>query len=210
EEYSKRLQDPALLPEIRKGIAENVRRRGGPESFLMVQGEVPSVIGKTLKQLSEQQGKDPVTVVIETVLAGSVGIASFNMNEDDIAHFMVQPWVMTSSDGTNGHPRKYASFPRKYQNYVKGKGIISEQDFIYRSSGMVADTFQIKDRGYIQEGYYADVVIIDPQRYRAVADFKHWNKLSQGVEFVFVNGEVVIDNGKFTGALAGEALRRAN
>ena len=209
QQYSKRLQDPALLPEIRAGIAENIRRRGGPESFLMVQGEVPEIIGKTLKELSEEQGKDPVTVVIENVLKGSVGIASFNMNEKDIEHFMVQPWVMTSSDGTDGHPRKYASYPRKYQKYVKERGIISEQEFIYRSSGMVADTFKIADRGYLQEGYYADIVIIDPQAYQPKADFKHWNKLSEGVQYALVNGQVVIDNGKFTGTLAGKALRRA-
>ncbi|UTW45742.1 amidohydrolase family protein [bacterium SCSIO 12696] len=207
EEYSKRLRDPVLLPEIRAGIAENIRRRGGPESFLMVQGEVPSIIGKTLAQLSEEQNKDPVTVVIESVLAGSVGIASFNMNEEDIANFMKKPWVMTSSDGTNGHPRKYASYPRKYREYVAKKGVISEQDFIYRSSGLVADTFGINNRGYLQPGFYADIVVIDTDRYEQVADFKNWNKLTTGVDYVLVNGKVVIEDGNYNGALAGKALR---
>ncbi|MGS2722357.1 N-acyl-D-amino-acid deacylase family protein [Porticoccus sp. GXU_MW_L64] len=210
EEYRKRLQDPELLPEIRTAMTENLRRRGGASSLLFVKSDDKTILGKTLQELSDERGNDPVSTAIDVIVAGSTRVASFNMHEDDIANFMVKPWVMSSSDGNDGHPRKYASYPRKYQNYVKSKAIISEQDFIYRSSGMVADTFKIADRGYLKEGYFADIVIIDPDNYQPVADFKNWNKLSKGVLYALVNGELVIDDGNYIGALAGRALRRAD
>lgn len=167
-------------------------------------------MGKSLAEISVQRERDPVSVAIEIVRKGRTRIASFNMNEQDIERFMRQPWVMSSSDGTDGHPRKYASYPRKYTEYVRGKQIISEAEFIHRSSALVADTFALDRRGYLREGYYADIVILDPNAYRPMANFKHWNRQAEGVAYILVNGKVVIDNEKYTGALAGRALQRKN
>lgn len=137
-------------------------------------------------------------------------VASFNMNSDDLENFMRQKWVMTSSDGTNGHPRKFASFPRKYADFVKQRRIMPLQNFIHQSSGLVADTFGIKDRGYIKAGHFADIVVVDPDTFAPQADFQQWNVLSTGVVHAYVNGIAAIEHGNYTGAKAGIALRRAD
>ena len=209
EAFYARLKNPQQLPEIKAAMAENLRRRGGAGSILIVAAAKEQWPGKTLADIANQSDADAIATAIDIILTGPTSIASFNMNEKDIERFMRQPWVMSSSDGTNGHPRKYASYPRKYREYVKGKKVIPEADFVYRSSGMVADIFGIDRRGYLRTGYFADIAIIDFERYRPAADFRHWNRLSEGVVTVLVNGKVVIDNGKFTGELAGKALSRA-
>ena len=91
------------------------------------------------------------------------------MRDQDIERFMAQSWVMTSSDGTNGHPRKYASFPRKYRTYVIDKSVLPLADFIHRSTGLTADTFQLCQRGRLQAGYFADIVVFDPETFGPVA-----------------------------------------
>ena len=119
---------------------------------------------------------------------------------------ILESWVMTSSDGTDGHPRKYASYPTKWQTYVREHQVISVEDFLYRSAGLAAETFGLSDRGRIEPGYSADIVVFDPERFAAVADFSDWNALSNGVIHLLVNGEVVIEDQTYNGKLAGVVL----
>ena len=114
---------------------------------------------------------------------------------------------MTSSDGNDGHPRKYASFPKKYREYVVEKELLTTQEFVHRSSGLTADTFGIAKRGYLRPGYFADVSIIDPDRYEPAADFQHWNKLTAGVDYLFVNGALTLDRGVLSDDLGGRVLK---
>ena len=106
---------------------------------------------------------------------------------------MVQPWVVSSSDGSDGHPRKYASFPQKYTVYVKQKKLLTLAQFINRSSYATAQLLGLSNRGLLQVGSMADIIVFDIKNYRANADFSHWNKLSSGVEHVLVNGIQVIE-----------------
>ena len=142
------------------------------------------------------------------MLAGSTRIASFNMSQDDINAFMKMSWVMTSSDGTDGHPRKYASFPKKYRDYVVEQGLISIEDFLYRSSGLTAETFGLAGRGRIEKDYVADIVVFDPDEFGPAADFKSWNKLSVGLVHSIINGELIVTDREYTGSLPGLVLRR--
>lgn len=87
------------------------------------------------------------------------------MIDADADLIMRQPWVVTSSDGSNGHPRQYATFPRKYQVYVRERKVITMRDFIHRSTGATADMYRMDHRGYLKPGYYADVVVFDPVNY---------------------------------------------
>ena len=160
EDYMARLDDPLLRERILEETKENLRKRGGAEAVLITQNN-PDWQNQTLGQLAKKYSMDPVHMALKIARGGDARIASFNMNMADIENFMSQDWVMTSSDGSTGHPRKYASYPKKYLDYVVDKSIMPEHTFFYRSSGLVADNFNICSRGYLKIGYKADIAIID-------------------------------------------------
>jgi len=207
EKYMARLNNPLLQEQLRIDVAENLRRRGGANAVLITDKR-SKWRGKTLEEIAQLNDMPPVDMAIKIARDGDAKIASFNMNEDDIKNFMRQDWVMTSSDGDQGHPRKYASFPRKYETYVRGQNIMPMETFLYKSSGLVADTFNICERGYLKLGYKADIVIFNPGRFTANADFQNPEVLSQGVEYLFVNGGLAVKNGISTNDLTGRPLKR--
>ncbi|MEP1095201.1 MAG: amidohydrolase family protein [Cyclobacteriaceae bacterium] len=207
--YYKRLNDPKLLPRIRAEIKENIRKRGGPESLLITADyKDEEMIGLNLGQIAEQMKLDPVEATLVIAKNGGARVASFNMNEDDMKNFMTQDWVMTSSDGSKGHPRKYASFPEKYLRYVIENPVLSLETFVHKSSALPSSTFGIEKRGTIKVGNYADVILFDEDRFRPLANFSEPENLSEGVEYVFVNGEPAILEGKPTPMLSGKVLRK--
>ena len=204
--FHQRLNSDNLRDRIIAEINENIRRRGGAKALLVTASKEKSRVGKTLQELADKYSKSAAEYVIELTLQEAVRVASFNMDKGDIENFMRQPWVVSSSDGTDGHPRKYASFPNKYQQYVSQKKVISLQEFIHRSSAKTAEIFNLKKRGSIKPGYFADINIIDIENYKPAADFSHWNRLSTGITYQLINGELVISNSRYTGALAGTVL----
>lgn len=205
----KRLGDPAMLEKIRAEMDENLRRRGGAASLLLTAADRPWT-GKTLEQMGLAWSLPPIDAALKIIREGRAGtsVASFNMIEDDIKLFMRQPWVVTSSDGSDGHPRQYATFPTKYAKYVKGERTITVGEFIRSSTGRTADMFKLEARGYLRPGYFADVVVFDPDRYAPKADYVHPRELSAGVEALIVNGEPVLEAGKVTGKLPGRVVLR--
>ncbi len=209
EAMFERLRAPENQERLRIEITENLRRRGGPDAILLVAraNDAPS---RTLTAEADALGLDPVQAAIDIVLKGDSRIASFNMQDQDIERFMGQPWVMTSSDGTNGHPRKYASFPRKYRTYVAEKSVVSPAAFINRSTRLTADTLNLCQRGRLEPGYYADIVIFNPDTFGPVADFSKPSELSEGVIHLFVNGERAISDGQIAPKLHGRAVRRGD
>jgi len=204
--FYRRLNDPNFLNKISGEIAENIRRRGGAQSLLVTAFGDQRLVGMNLAQIAQQMSLDPVAATIELVQLGDVRVASFNMSADDVERFMVQPWVVTSSDGTNGHPRKYASFPQKYQKYVVDKGLLSMGEFINKSSSQTANILGLSDRGQIKVGFKADIIVFDSISFSANANFSHWNKHSSGIEQVVVNGQLVIENSVFNQQLAGQFI----
>lgn len=204
EAFYKRLNDPKLTDKLRSEITENIRRRGGPESLLITAFKNQELVGLTLAELANKRSVDPTTAAIQLVQEGDVRVASFNMSPQDVEKFMIQPWVVTSSDGTNGHPRKYASFPRKYQKYVVEKKLLTLADFIKRSSSQTAEMLGLENRGKLVKGYKADVIVFNPKTFSANADFSTWNKYSTGIDHVIVNGELVIHHRKYLKKLAGK------
>lgn len=206
EEYQQRLQDPQLLPEIQAAMADNLRRRGGADSLLLVTCPRQEYLSKTLAEVASMEGVSPIEAALSVLRLGRSRVVSFNMDKTDIVNFMSRPWVMTSSDGTDGHPRKYASFPKKYRAYVVDQEVLSLQSFVHRSSGLTADTFGLVNRGYLKPGYFADIAILNPETYGPQADYMHWNTLSSGVEYLYVNGVLSIEKGTDSEALAGRPL----
>lgn len=202
--FHNRLNDASLANKLRAEIQENIRRRGGAKSLLITAFKTPELIGLSLSEVAERRQQDAVTTAIELVQEGEVRVASFNMSPTDVEAFMVQPWVVTSSDGTNGHPRKFASFPQKYQQYVVNKGLLTLGEFISKSSGQTAQVLGLKKRGQLTKGYKADIIIFDAENFSANADFSAWNKYSSGIEQVWLNGQYVIQDGKYQKQLAGK------
>jgi len=202
--FHQRLNQTDLAAQLAREITENIRRRGGPESLAITEFKDKSLVGLNLQQVSDLKKLSVVDTAIWMVQQGDVRVASFNMSPKDVENFMVQPWVVTSSDGTNGHPRKYASFPKKYQSYVVEKKLLDLATFINKSSSQTAKILGLEDRGILKQGYKADIIVFDEQAFAPKADFNQWNKYSVGVEQVIVNGKLVIENEKYQHILAGE------
>ena len=210
EKFRLRLTDATLLKKIKAEMADNLKRRAGAQAILITAklGDVPVEPGVTLAEFASTAGKTPVDAALDILKAGNAKIASFNMKPSDISAFAKQGWVVTSSDGSVGHPRKYASFPKAYQDYVKGEKLFSMTRFIRRSSGQTADLLGLKARGYLQKGKYADIVIFDAGKFAPRATYRDPKRYSVGVRYVFVNGELAISNGQSTGILRGRVLLR--
>ncbi|PKG80760.1 amidohydrolase [Colwellia sp. 75C3] len=205
--FHQRLKQADLAEKLAEEITENIRRRGGPESLYITEFNDKSLVGLNLLQVSALKKLSVVDTAISMVLEGDVRVASFNMSPEDVERFMVQPWVVTSSDGTNGHPRKYASFPQKYQEYVVDKKLLTMAEFINRSSSQTAKILGLNERGIIKVGYKADVIVFDQQNFAPKANFSQWNNYSVGIEQVIVNGKLVIENEQFLDVLAGEFIQ---
>lgn len=209
-ELLKRINDASLRARLVADMEANLKGRGGAETLLIISADgeaVKPLVGKTLAQVAAERKTTPIEAAIETVKAGGAGLASFSMSESDIENFMRQNFVMTGSDGSTGHPRKYGTFPRKFREYVFKRKIISLPFAVYASSLQTAETFHIKERGALRVGYFADVVVFDENKLTDRATYEQPELLSEGMRYVFVNGKPAIDEGKYTGALAGRALR---
>ena len=198
----RRLDDPAAAARLRTAMAENLRRRGGAMALLVTDG--PDA-GRRLAQLAGTG--DPVDAAIAVIRRADPAVASFNQSERDIRAFMREPWVMTGSDASIGHPRVYGSFARKWAMYVRA-GVLTPRQFVARSTTLTADTFGLAGRGRLRTGAFADLVVFDPARYAARATYAQPTLPAAGVRAVLVNGVVAVEDGRLTGAAAGRALPR--
>lgn len=214
----KRLDDPATLERIRGEMQGNLRRRGGASALLMIAQGFPWT-GRTLEQVAVEWKMDPrdaaLRIIRQSIEAkdqgekgGGTAVASFNMKQSDVDLLMQQPWVVTSSDGSDGHPRMFATFPEKYVRYVRDRKVIDLSTFIRQSTGLTADIYKLDRRGYLRQGYFADVAVIDPAQYAPRADYVRPRELSVGVRKLFVNGQLAVDDSRTTGVAAGYALLR--
>lgn len=203
-----RIKDPQVRPRLLSEMETNLKRRGGAESILITGSRNRELVGKTLGALALQQKKSAIETALDIVSSGGASIASFNMNESDIENFMKLNFVMTGSDGSSGHPRKYGTFPRKLRQYVFEKKLITLPFAIRAGSALTAESFRIPERGRIKVGYFADVIVFDPKTVADRATYEQPEKLSTGMKYVIVNGKISIDEGKYTKVLAGRALRK--
>jgi N-acyl-D-aspartate/D-glutamate deacylase len=206
-ELIKRIDDSSIRPRLVHEMEQNLNRRGGPDSLLIISGRDRSLVGKKLSAIATEKKESPVEAALEIIKGGGAGVASFNMQDSDIENFMRQDWVMTGSDGSEGHPRKYGTFPRKLSLYVREKKTITLPSAIHASSDLTAQTLHLANRGRLRVGYYADVIAFDPATVADQSTYEHPNLLASGVNYVIVNGKIAVDGGKYTGVLAGNALR---
>ncbi len=214
----KRLDDPATLARIRDEMQDNLRRRGGASALLLIAQGFPWS-GQTLAEVAAAWKIDSrdaaLRIIRESIEAkakgqkgGGASVASFNMAQADVDLLMQQPWMVTSSDGSDGHPRMFATFPEKYLRYVRERKVIDLATFIRQSTGRTADIYKLDRRGYLRPGYFADVLVLDPAQYAPRANYVRPRELSVGVRKLFVNGALAVDDSRTTGAAAGRALLR--
>ncbi|MEL6972072.1 MAG: amidohydrolase family protein [Bacteroidota bacterium] len=208
DDYTKKFDDPELLPKIEAGITENIRRRGGPESLLLVLANMPGISDKTLGQVAKEWDVSPTDAAITIIKNGDSRLTSFNMSPEDIHYFMQQPWVMTCSDGTNAHPRKYGTFAKKMREYVLEEEVIALVQMINQSTALTAETFGINDRGKIKEGYAADILIFKPEEVKDNATFTDPAQLSSGFHHIILNGKIAVRDGEVQLTDAGQVIRR--
>jgi dihydroorotase/N-acyl-D-amino-acid deacylase len=227
-----RLKDPVLRARIRKEMMTPSSdwdnewvEIPGPESVLIGVVQNPKLLplqGKTLAEVAKIWGKDPIDALCDLLIADNAftEVAVFGMSEPDVALALQQPWVSidndssgTSTEGMLGrehpHPRAYGTFPRILRKYVREEHKLTLEDAIRKFSALPAQRMRLTDRGVLKAGMWADVVIFDPATVRDLATFENPNQLSQGMEYVLVNGVPVIDQGKMTGAKPGKVLRGA-
>ncbi len=226
-----RLKDPALRARIRKEMMtpsndwdNEWQEIPGPESILIGVVRNPKLLplqGKTLAEVAKLWGKDPINALCDLLIADPlIEVAVFGMSEPDVVLALQQPWVSidndssgTSPEGLLGqehpHPRAYGTFPRILRKYVREEHKLTLEDAIRKFSALPAQRMRLTDRGVLKAGMWADVVIFDPATVRDLATFENPNQLSQGMEFVLVNGVPVIEQGKMTGAKPGKVLRGA-
>jgi len=225
----KRLQDPAT----RQKIAEAVRTpsndwenlyllSGSPERMVLASfrnDSLKPLTGKTLGEVAKMRGKDPIETIMDLLLEdrSRIGTIYFLMSEDNIKKQIRQPWVSFGSDAASiategvflrsaAHPRAYGNFARLLGKYVRDEKVISLTEAVRRLTSLPAANLGLKDRGLLQSGMFADVVIFDPQTIADRATFEKPHQYSVGVRDVFVNGQHVLKNGQHTGAKPGRAL----
>jgi N-acyl-D-amino-acid deacylase len=212
----------AMLRRIRgderaKIIAEvraNVERRGGADTLIISRYQPdPSLEGRSIGELARKVGRSPEEYSLELIQRGDASLVSFNMSERDIDLIMRQNWTMTSTDGDlvpmnegKPHPRAYGAFPRKLRLYVKERSVVDLPFAIRSMTSLPAQVFALKDRGQIRAGAFADVLIFDPAKVNDAATYTEPHQLAEGMTYIFVNGELVRDNGTFTAALPGRIV----
>lgn len=204
-----RMDDPERRRRLVTDMRENMRRRNGPDAMLITGGRDPSLRGKTLAEVASERDEDPIETALDIIRAGGAGIGSFNMNEEDITRFMSADFVMTGSDGSDGHPRKYGTYPRKIRKYVIEEGVISMARMIRASASEPAAVFGLEGRGTLSVGAFADVIVFDPETIRDEATFLEPRLLATGMRYVLVNGDFAVENGAPTHGLSGRVLRRS-
>ena len=225
-----RLKDPATRARIRKDMLtpsddwdNEWQEIAGPESIIIAAVQNPKLRplqGKTLADISKLWQKDPIDSLCDLLIQDDsfTSVAVFGMSEPDVVLALQQPWVSLDNDSSGAspegilgqehpHPRAYGTFPRILRKYVREEHKLTLEDAIRKFSALPAQRLRLEGRGVLRAGMWADVVIFDPSSVKDLATFDNPNQLSEGMNFVLVNGVPVIDQGKMTGSLPGKVLR---
>lgn len=202
---------PSRKHEDRAEIEKGLQNVGGADKVLITSCAAHrDYEGKTLEEIAKSQNTSPVDVYIQIVKDGGAGVVCNSMNEADVKAFYQQSWAMVSSDGGIGsrHPRGTGTFPRVLSRFVRENNWFSLEEAVRKMSAFPANRLGLKDRGAIKKGMKADLVLFDKDKVIDRATFAEPQNLSEGIEIVFVNGVKVWENGKTTGNLPGEILRK--
>jgi N-acyl-D-amino-acid deacylase len=225
-----RLKDPATRAKIKAEMGadhphwENLFFDSGGGSGVMVSGvvnpELKEFDGKTVAQIAETQKKTQLDALFDFVIAdkGQTGALYFMANENDLQFGLKEPWTSLcldagelSLDGPlfepHTHPRAFGSMPRFLGHYVRDLHLMPIEQAVRKMTSLPAQRERLADRGLLKAGYFADVTIFDPNTILDTATYTAPASVSNGVKYVFVNGQLEFEDGKLTGVMAGQSLR---
>lgn len=228
--WAARLQEPAVRERLKKEMStpsdtwENTYlNAGSPEKVILAQFKndlLKPLTGKTLAEVSRTRGTSPEETMMDLVVedGSRVGAIYFVMSEENVGKQIRKSWVSFGSDEaslapegvflkSNPHPRAYGNFARLLGKYVREEHVIPLEEAVRRLTSLPATNLNIKKRGLLKTGYFADVVIFDPSTIADHATYEHPHQYSTGVEDVFVNGVQVLKDGEHTGATPGRVVR---
>ncbi|MGI9205132.1 MAG: N-acyl-D-amino-acid deacylase family protein [Woeseiaceae bacterium] len=227
--WVERLQDPAIREQVVSEMKqptnewENFYLAAGPENILLVgfrNDALRPLVGKSLQEVADERGTDPAVTAMDLVIEDDsrVDAVYFLMSEENIRRKIAKDWISFGSDAgapaaeglfleSGRHPRTYGNFARLLGRYVRDEELIPLEEAIRRLTSQPAANVGILDRGELREGFYADIVVFDPERIADNASFDDPHQYATGVRHVFVNGEQVLENGRHTGALPGRVIR---
>jgi len=230
EKMLARLRDPAVRQRLKTEISTDAKEweniylgSGGPGGILIgavVNRELEAMQGKRLAAIATEQNKDPLDALFDFILAdhGQTGAIYFMMSEDDMRAALRAPFVSICTDsgaraadgplaGSKSHPRGWGSYPRILGRYVRQEHLLSLEEAVHKMTGLSAHKVGLRERGELRDGYFADLTIFDPQTVIDRATFEMPNQYPEGMKYVIINGQISVDNGKRTAALAGRVIR---
>jgi N-acyl-D-amino-acid deacylase len=232
EAWRARLRDPATRAKV---IAEMRTPTDAWENLLLLAGSPDRVrligfknetlkplTGQTLAEVASMRGVSPEDAAIDLVIEDGSRVAAvyFLMSEDNLRMQIRKPWVSFGSDAgasapegvflkSSTHPREYGNFANLLGRYVRDEGVISLEEAVRRLTSLPATNLGLANRGALEEGFFADVVVFDPNTIAAHATYDHPRQYATGVEHVFVNGTQVLRDGEHTGARPGRVVTKA-
>lgn len=225
-----RMKNPVLRKRIAREMLEPSDEwenmylgSGSPDNILLTgfkNEELKRYTGMTLAQVAKMRGTDPRFTAMDLIVedGSRVGTVYFTQSEDVVRKAVALPWVSFNSDAasvapegvfleSNPHPRAYGSFARALAKYVRGEQLISLQEAIRKLAALPSLNLRIDRRGQLKEGFFADVVVFDPDTIQDHATFVEPHQYATGMLHVFVNGEQVLKDGEHTGATPGRVVR---
>ena len=227
--WVERLRDPAIRERVAAEMRQPTREwenffvDAGPENILLIGFRNPRLrhlIGKTLQEVADERGTDPAMTAMDLVVEDDsrVDAVYFLMSEENVKRKVAIPWMSFGSDAgapsaeglfleSSRHPRTYGNFARLLGKYVREERVIPLQQAIRRMTSLPASNIGAFQRGELREGYYADVVVFDPDRIIDNATFEEPHQYATGMYHVFVNGVQVLRHGRHTGATPGRVVR---
>ena len=223
EDVINRLKDKSLDAMLREYVGEMERKLGSWDKVLI--SSVPSeknrhFQGKNVLESARETGKQCYEFIRDIVIEenNAVGMIKFGMSEDNLRKILAHPLLTIGSDGYslapygplgkgNPHPRSYGTFPRVLGKYCREEKLFPLETAVRKMTGLAAEKFKLKQRGFLREGYFADIVVFNPDTVIDTASWTDPHQYPEGIEFVMVNGQSVIRDGEHTGTLPGRMLR---
>jgi N-acyl-D-aspartate/D-glutamate deacylase len=197
---------------VEKDVYHEILARGGAENMFVEEFAArPAYVGKSLQELADLRGESLFQLACYLQLEEAARIRSYSMSEEDIEYYLTRDYIAVATDGFGQpgvHPRSFGTYPRVIRKYVMDRKVITLPFFVRKSTSLPASILRLEDRGWIKEGYWADIIAFDPETIRDNATYAEMDLHSDGMMYVLVNGEIAIDEGQYTGNLPGKVILR--